>query len=371
MVSFGLWFCLHVHRLGEFRGLYVEPVARQADYRLEKIWPETVVRNRVRALAARLDKKRETMLHHIACAPVCHGRVSKPPFQAGYSLSPFELVGTGDGRAHAAAEACDAAAGLVSFSTSVRGGADSFPKLEVDRLKSRLSRMSSGVLTATRLIDAEWTASKIRFHRYMLTLTYRPGELWSPRHISDCLKKYRNWADKLGFKLSYVWVSEVQQSRYQRGSLLGECVHYHLLIWVSVRFVPPMADKQGWWIYGMSNRVRVSRPVKYMMKYASKGQSVVFPKGLRIHGCGGLAESSRNERRWWLMPRWVRVIFSIDDLPFRCPGGGIVSRLTGEWLPSIWRIYFEGSRVFVSLRDDLLDFFSVGRVRQLIEQGVI
>lgn len=107
------------------------------------------------------------------------------------------------------------------------------------------------------------------------------------------------------------------------------------------------------------------------MKYASKGQSVVFPKGLRIHACGGLVESARNERRWWLMPRWVRVIFSIDDLPFRCPGGGIVSRLTGEWLPSIWQIHLDDSRVFVSLRDDLLDFFSIGRVHQLIEQGVI
>lgn len=284
--------------------------------------------------------------------------------------SPAELA---SGPVPGQAVACEAAPapGLVPFSTSGQGGAADFPKLEVDRLQSRLNRMSSGVLTATRLIDAEWTASKIRFHRYMLTLTYRPGALWSSLHISDCLRKYRNWADKLGFKLSYVWVSEIQEARYQRGSLLGECVHYHLLLWVPVRFVPPMADKQGWWSYGMSNRVRVSRPVKYMMKYASKGQSVEFPKGLRIHGCGGLVESARNERRWWLMPRWVRAIFSIDDLPFRCSGGGIVSRLTGEWLPSIWQIHFDHSRIFVSLRDDLLDFFSLGRVNQLIEQGVI
>lgn len=316
------------------------------------------------------------MQHHTACASGCHPeRVSEPALRSGDSLSPLDL-GSEQGAALAAHDdACESSplssAGLVPFSTSGRGVNDTFLLIEVDRVQARLNRMSSGVLTATRLIDAEWSASKIRFHRYMVTLTYRPGELWAPRHISYCLKKYRSWADRLGFKLSYVWVAEIQEARYLRGSLLGECVHYHLLLWVPVRFVPPMADKQCWWPYGMSNRVRVSRPVKYMMKYASKGQSVDFPKGLRIHGCGGLVESACNERRWWLMPRWVRAIFSIHDLPFRCPGGGIVSRLTGEWLPSIWRIHFDHSRIFVSLRDDLLDFFSISRVSQLIEQRVI
>lgn len=133
------------------------------------------------------------MLHHTACAPACHGRVSEPAFQAGDSLSPFELVDPSQGSARTPAEACDAGAaraggGLVPFSTSGQGGSADFPKLEVDRLQSRLNRMSSGVLTATRLIDAEWAASKIRFHRYMLTLTYRPGALWSSLHISNCLK---------------------------------------------------------------------------------------------------------------------------------------------------------------------------------------
>lgn len=324
------------------------------------------------------------MQHHTASASNSPtGRSdSSSAYLVGSSLSLFEspvplASGASPGTASASVERSDTAAtpaggGLVPFSTSGRGGAADFPKLEVDRLQSRLNRMSSGVLTATRLIDAEVEATKIRFHRYMITLTYRPGVVWQPWHISKTIKFYRTWAEKNNFKLRYVWVAEIQEGRFQRGdSLLGECVHYHLLIWVPVRLSPPMADKQGWWSYGMTNRVRVSRPVKYMMKYASKGQSVEFPKGLRIHGCGGLVESARNERRWWLMPRWVRAIFSIDDLPFRCPGGGIVSRLTGEWLPSIWQIHFDHSRIFVSLRDDLLDFFSIGRVNQLIEQGVI
>ena len=191
---------------------------------------------------------------------------------------------------------------------------------------------------------------------------------WKPFHITRCIKSYRKWADKRGFNLKYVWVSEIQERRLLKGgSLLGECVHYHLLIWVPARLSPPMADKQGWWSHGGSQRLRVRRPLRYLMKYASKGDSVQFPKGLRIHGCGGLSKNSQNERTWWLMPRWVRALFDKDDMPRRSRGGGIFSKLTGEWLPSIWRVSLIGGAVFIKLRDDLPDFFSSDQLNKINE----
>jgi hypothetical protein len=238
--------------------------------------------------------------------------------------------------------------------------------IEVNQLEARLKRMRSGVLTAGRLIVAELEQERTRYIPWMLTFTYRPGVIWQPFHITQCIKSYRTWADKHGFKLRYVWVAEIQEGRWLRGgSLLGECVHYHLLIWVPKRLSPPMADKQGWWSHGSSQRLRVSRPLRYLMKYASKGESVQFPKGLRIHGCGGLSKNARNERTWWLMPRWVRALFDVDDMPRFAPGGGIISRLTGEWLPSIWQVYLTGGAVFIQLRDDLADFFSIGQLNKI------
>lgn len=256
--------------------------------------------------------------------------------------------------------------GLVSFSTSVFEG-DSSPRLiEVNQLEGRLKRMRSGVLTAGRLIVAELEQEHTRYIPWMLTFTYRPGVIWQPFHITHSIKSYRTWADKHGFKLRYVWVAEIQEGRFLRGgSLLGECVHYHLLIWVPARLTPPMADKQGWWSHGMTQRIRVKRPLRYLMKYASKGESVQFPKGLRIHGCGGLSSSARNERTWWLLPRWVRALFDIDDMPRRSPGGGIVSRLTGEWLPSIYQVVLTGGAIFIRLRDDLAGFFSKEQIEKM------
>jgi hypothetical protein len=35
---------------------------------------------------------------------------------------------------------------------------------------------------------------------------------------------------------------------------------------------------------------------------------------------------------WWLLPRYVREHFSQGDSVRRAPGGGWISRDTGEWL---------------------------------------
>jgi hypothetical protein len=65
------------------------------------------------------------------------------------------------------------------------------------------------------------------------------------------------------------------------------------------------------------------------------------------------------------MPKWVRTLFDAADMPRRAIGGGIVSRLTGEWLPSIYQVVLTGGAVFIHLRDDLSDFFSADRLSLL------
>lgn len=255
--------------------------------------------------------------------------------------------------------------GLVPLETSFQGG------IEIDPVQSRLNRMRSSVRTAARLIEQEISGLPVRFRPHMLTLTYRPGVEWEPYHISDCLAHYRKWADKNGFALRYAWVAEIQANRYANGALLGECVHYHLLIWVPARLVPPKADKSQFWRYGMTQVVKARKPVSYLTKYATKGADVFFPKGLRTHGSGGLSSQARSERAWWGLPRWVRVLFDQADCPRRKPGGGFISRTTGQCIDSIWSVLRDGGRVFCWLRDDLQKILSPFQRWQLALAGVI
>lgn len=255
--------------------------------------------------------------------------------------------------------------GLVPFSTSFQGQG----VIEIDRLECRLSRMRSGVFTAARLISKQLEGKG--YQPWMLTLTYRPGDEWKPHHISDCVKSLRGWAKDYLFKLRYIWVAEIQEGRWQKGeSLLGECVHYHLLVWIPSYLEPPKLDQAGFWPWGMTQRIRVKAPLRYITKYTSKGSDIGFPKGLRISGVGGLTAADRNHRTWWLMPRWVRTIWNEQEKPRRASGGGIISRLTGEWLPSIWKVSLTGGAVFIQLRNDISKFFSSERLNLLQAAGL-
>lgn len=275
----------------------------------------------------------------------------------------------------------DAPGGLVPFSTSdtreETEGEQEDPLANnrrltlVDNVAGRIRRMKSGVMTAARLIFEELAKSGERWQPWMITPTYRPGEEWAPHHITGLVKCMRTWAERQGFKLRYVWVAEIQEGRYNRGALLGECVHYHLLVWIPKRFVPPKPDKQGWWSHGMTQRLRVNRPLRYILKYASKGDRVKFPKGLRLHACGGLNEASRDNRIWWLSPRWVRAIWSDTDKPRRAKGGGFVSRVTKERIPSIFKVMFMYGYIFISQRHDIAEVMPPNILQRLLEAGCV
>lgn len=266
------------------------------------------------------------------------------------------------------AEPARSAGGLVPFKTSdtrLADKADDDGLILIDHRKSRLRRMKSGVMTAARLIFEELQGSKQRYQPWMITPTYRPGEFWKPTHITDLCKCLRSWASRRHFKLRYVWVAEIQERRFQAGALLGECVHYHLLVWIPKRFSLPKPDKQGWWKHGSTQRISVNKPLRYILKYASKGESMDYPKGLRIHGFGGLEPHRKDQRTWWLMPRWVRSLWSSDLQPRRAKGGGFVVRSTGAWYPSIWDVSV-GQAVLCRLRNDVDQFFEPYQLRLAI-----
>lgn len=258
--------------------------------------------------------------------------------------------------------------GLVSLETSIRG-------IVIDRVQARLNRMRSSVRTACRLIQSELSVVEslehVRYVCRMVTLTYRPGEEWEGGHVTDCVKCYQRWAEKEGFKLRYVWVAEIQANRYANGALLGECVHYHLLIWSPIELDFPKADKAGFWTHGMTQVVVARKPVKYITKYATKGHDVFFPKGLRTHGSGGLNAKSRCERTWWYLPRWVRVLFQQSDMPQRRPGGGFILRATGRVVESIWSVCVDMGQVYCFLRDDIRRILSREELYLLACDGLI
>lgn len=176
-----------------------------------------------------------------------------------------------------------------------------------------------------------------RFKPAMLTLTYRDDTEWSPRHMSELLKRMRHWLARRGHRLRVCWVAEL--------TVRGR-VHYHACIWIPKGIKFPKPDEQGWWPHGMTRIEWANRPISYMVKYTSKGEDQflldengrwrrsVFPKGCRIHGRGGLEVAERRIVSWWCLPRYVREHFTEEGCRvIRADGGGWVDKDTGEWIP--------------------------------------
>jgi hypothetical protein len=186
--------------------------------------------------------------------------------------------------------------------------------------------MFRSVTTTARLVTELLEATKRRFVPVMVTLTYADVDGWSPRHISEFSKRVREWARRQGVVVPYLWVAELQK----RGA-----VHYHVLLWMPKGLTLPKPDKRGWWVHGMTRTERARNPVGYLAKYASKGDAEgVFPKGLRLSGFGGIAPATRQERAWWMLPLYLRESSTVWEAFRRRPGGGWLSKATGEIRPA-------------------------------------
>lgn len=220
--------------------------------------------------------------------------------------------------------------GLVQVLTSDK---DSDPRdLSIDRHESRLKRLRKTIRKSAGLLSDQ-AQNGFRTFLAMLTVTYGPGVEWSPYHITELQKRIRYWMNVRGFPYAYIWVCELQQ----RGA-----PHYHIVIWIPYGRRLPKPDEVGWWPHGMTKIEGVKRSaIGYLMKYLSKGRDDIarFAKGQRTHGSGGLTKASKQQRRWWMAPKFVRDRFpewQMDVAP--APGGGWVARETGEWVASPWKI---------------------------------
>jgi hypothetical protein len=222
--------------------------------------------------------------------------------------------------------------------------------------------MSRAVMKGAGL-HAEWVTSAypVRSASILATFTYRKGVEPDRNDIKECLRHARQWAKRKGFTLRYVWTAELTK--------VGK-LHYHVLFFLPPRKKLPMMDKAGWWRHGMTRMEWARNAVQYIAKYASKGGGSgrsKFPKGFRLHGCGGLDKDQRNERRYHLAPMWVRFFFTLAERPAPAPGGGWMSRVTGDWQASPYEILSATTgRVVVRVQE----WFSALLSQQPITEGL-
>lgn len=225
--------------------------------------------------------------------------------------------------------------GLVNPVTSGADGgeAQDFKGLNESR---RLRRMRRGVVAAAQLLQQEaprsWAA--------MVTLTYRPGVRWSPRHVSEFCKRARDsLARSSGDRCRYVWVLELTKAGVP---------HYHVLFWLPPGVMLPKPDRAGWWPHGSSRVERARNAVGYLVKYVSKGaaglasSSYQLPRGARLFGLGGLSAEARHQKAWRMLPRYIRLQVLAEDRVRRAAGGGWVAPFTGEWWPAARLIHHRG-----------------------------
>jgi hypothetical protein len=256
-----------------------------------------------------------------------------------------------------------AAAGLVSVSTTCRTQrtVDFIAEncIQIDKAQARVTRLRKGLGVAAKQLHNQGPHNQ---QIWMQTLTYAGDNRdWKPEHISRYLDDLRRWHySRTGSKkVRYAWVAELQQ----RG-----VIHYHVILWLSAGLTPPKPDT-AWrrkdrralvhieppmWPHGMSNRMRSTAPVAYLMKYASKIESKnvgAFPHGARIHGCGGLDQSGCEIRRWVMWPAYVQGNAAVGE-PFKpAQGGGFVNAETGEVLFSEWVPLGNSFTTFIKVRE--------------------
>jgi len=182
--------------------------------------------------------------------------------------------------------------------------------MHADANRRRIAKMQRIVKGAAVQITSSLQNDGFRYRCVFGTVTYRAGVEWQPNHIRDLQRHYRRWCQRRGEMFRCVWVAELTK----RGR-----VHYHYLIWLRRGLTPPMPDKQGWWKHGSTQVQWARKPIGYLMKYASKGDSGhAFPKGLRLYGVSGPA----GELGWFRAPGWMR--------DFGTPGDKILKK-EGCW----------------------------------------
>lgn len=248
--------------------------------------------------------------------------------------------------AHAQRVPGGASVGLVTSTNKVNTSSFQLDDtLTIDKLQSRCTRLRQNLGVAAKLLSNQGPRAA-----WMVTLTYKDANGWQPHHVRDCLRLVRLWASRAGWKLRYIWVMETQDRK--SGPQLGQIApHYHLVLWVPHGVSLPHFDRKGWWTHGMTNSKEAVSPIRYVMKYASKFDSVhSFPVGARCYGVGGLTDSGNKIRRWLNLPSFVKGNSSINCKWSRAAGGGWINHATGEHYESEWGRVLSNSKHTVLVR---------------------
>lgn len=199
----------------------------------------------------------------------------------------------------------------------------------------RLKTLRRSVVTTARLHEQALANQAKRHKVVMITLTYADLDGWQANHVKEFLRHVRRYLQSKGIAFRYTWVAELQK----RGAL-----HYHILVWLPMGITLPKPDKRGWWVHGSTRVEFAQKAVSYIAKYASKIESKGgdFPKGVRLHGFGGLVLQDRHERAWWSLPQYIRPTspdYRETGPTKRASGGGWVTP-DGEWIPSRYKMIF-------------------------------
>lgn len=202
----------------------------------------------------------------------------------------------------------------------------SAPSHRAYRGENRIRRLRKAIPEAMRCLTLAATQGGCRYRTAFVTLTYRPGAHWSPRHISELQEHYRKWLARRGHAYRGTWVMELTANGVP---------HYHLCIVLPRGITPPKPDKQGWWAHGLTRVEWARNPIGYLCKYVSKGTEGHhrIPKHARLYGVRGTGQY-RPRFRHFMRPRWQRERFSQDDTLRRRPGGYFLHVQTGELLQS-------------------------------------
>jgi len=180
---------------------------------------------------------------------------------------------------------------------------------------------------------------------WFVTLTYAAADAWRAEHVSEAIKRFRNWCRSHHLPCRYTWVGEIQPKRLERSG--HAVVHYHLLAWLPVGVRMPFWDKAAklasgkqaapFWTHGMSETEIAKTGVGYLMKYLSKlGELTRFPKGMRLYGIGGLNAIGRDVRCWYNLPEWVKRTYGVAEI--KRYGRRLVVCATGELLEPAFKV---------------------------------
>ena len=216
----------------------------------------------------------------------------------------------------------------ISFSASSH--------LEACRALSQSARIRKMKLVVGHHADAvrdQFAQAEIPVQCIMVTLTYAPAAEYSPRQVTEYVRRMCAWLDTRDIVFAYEWVLELQK----RGA-----PHYHVLWWVPLGTRLPMPDRvvgrqrKALWPFGMTRIERARCGPAYITKYASKGTcGGSLPKGARLYGVGGF-DTAKRKAQWRSLPAYIRNRTEEGDVVRRAKGGGWFVRQSGEYIPSAW-----------------------------------